>query len=93
MCLNTPCAFQERFQSLGAVYKLLSDKDRRAVYDETGDIDEGEDMDPDKDWDQYWRLLFKVPTSEFRIYTRVTSPSLPHPLTDCHLVLIMVVLY
>ena len=75
MCLNTPCAFQERFQSLGAVYKLLSDKDRRAVYDETGDIDEGEDMDPDKDWDQYWRLLFKV-TSEFRIYTRVTSPSL-----------------
>ena len=51
---------QERFQALGAVYKLLSDKDRRAVYDETGDIDEGDDMDPDRDWDQYWRLLFKV---------------------------------
>ena len=45
---------------MGAVYKLLSDKDRRAVYDETGDIDEGDDMDPDRDWDQYWRLLFKV---------------------------------
>ena len=42
------------------MYKLLSDKDRRAVYDETGDIDEGDDMDPDRDWDQYWRLLFKV---------------------------------
>ena len=68
LCLNTPCIFQERFQALGAVYKLLSDKDRRAVYDETGDIDEGDDMDPDKDWDQYWRLLFKV-TSEFQIYT------------------------
>jgi DnaJ family protein C protein 9 len=51
---------KEKFQALGAVYKLLSDKDRRAVYDETGEIDEGEDLDPDKDWDQYWRLLFKV---------------------------------
>ena len=62
MCsqLNTIFSLQERFQALGAVYKLLSDKDRRAVYDETGEIDEGDDMDPDKDWDQYWRLLFKV---------------------------------
>ena len=57
---DRPGGDKERFQTLGAVYKLLSDKDRRAVYDETGDIDEGEDMDPDKDWDQYWRLLFKV---------------------------------
>ena len=58
--VNTIFPLQERFQALGAVYKLLSDKDRRAVYDETGEIDEGDDMDPDKDWDQYWRLLFKV---------------------------------
>jgi len=56
---DRPGGDKERFQALGAVYKLLSDKDRRAVYDETGDIDEGDDMDPDRDWDQYWRLLFK----------------------------------
>jgi DnaJ family protein C protein 9 len=54
---------KETFQALGAVYKLLSDKDRRAVYDDTGEIDEGEDTDINKDWDQYWRLLFKVGTN------------------------------
>ena len=32
----------------------------RAVYDETGEIDEGYDVDPNKDWEQYWRLLFQV---------------------------------
>ena len=55
---------KERFQALGAVYKLLSDKDKRAVYDETGEVDEGDDMDPDRDWDQYWRLLFKVTNNQ-----------------------------
>ena len=55
-----PFSLKERFQALGAVYKLLSDAERRAVYDETGEVDEGDDMDPDRDWDQYWRLLFKV---------------------------------
>ena len=55
---DRPSGDKDRFQTLGAVYNLLSDKDRRYVYDKTSDIDEGEDMDPDKDWDLYWRLLF-----------------------------------
>jgi DnaJ family protein C protein 9 len=53
----------ERFQAVCAAYKLLSDGDRRAAYDETGEIDENEDsniLKEEKDWDLYWRLLFKV---------------------------------
>ena len=51
-----------RFQCVSAVYKILSDSDRRAVYDESGEIDDEDDgvLNQDRDWDQYWRLLFKV---------------------------------
>lgn len=54
----------KKFQALGAVYKILGDKDAKAVYDETGEIpdDEGSALDPDKDWTEYWRILFKKVT-------------------------------
>lgn len=52
----------KKFQALGAVYKILSDKDSRALYDESGEIDE--ESDPDKDWSEYWRILFKKVTLE-----------------------------
>jgi DnaJ family protein C protein 9 len=63
----------KKFQALGAAYKVLSDKDRRAVYDESGEVDEESDIslrDGDKDWDQYWRLLFQVrrPKTVFAIH-------------------------
>ena len=47
---------------MSAVYKILSDSARRGVYDESGEIDEEDDgvLNQDRDWDQYWRLLFKV---------------------------------
>jgi len=48
---------------LSACYKILSDKDRRAVYDESGEIDEDDDasiLSEERDWTEYWRLLFKV---------------------------------
>ena len=53
----------------GAVYKILSDSDRRALYDESGEIDDESDaiLNEDKDWDQYWRLLFKVRAFLFTI--------------------------
>ncbi|TRY78652.1 hypothetical protein TCAL_06614 [Tigriopus californicus] len=51
-----------KFQTLSAVYAILSDPDARALYDETGEIHEELESTlnpPDKDWNQYWRLLFK----------------------------------
>jgi len=54
----------EKFQILGKVYSILTDKDRRAVYDETGEVDDENDPNPDKDWEHYWRLLFKMDKSD-----------------------------
>lgn len=49
-----------RFQILGKVYSVLSDKEQRAVYDEQGTVDEDSDvLSQDRDWETYWRLLFK----------------------------------
>ncbi|KAG5280339.1 hypothetical protein AALO_G00087990 [Alosa alosa] len=49
----------EKFQVLGKVYDVLKDKDQRAVYDEQGTVDEESDcMNQDRDWEEYWRLLF-----------------------------------
>ncbi|XP_045592850.1 dnaJ homolog subfamily C member 9 [Procambarus clarkii] len=54
----------QKFQTLGKVYSILSDKDRRSVYDETGEVDDENVAPDDRDWDQYWRLLFKKITIE-----------------------------
>lgn len=44
---------------------MLNDKDARAVYDEEGVVDEEDDiLTQDRDWDEYWRLLFKRVTLE-----------------------------
>ncbi|XP_051016100.1 dnaJ homolog subfamily C member 9-like [Acomys russatus] len=49
-----------RFQILGRVYAVLSDKEQRTVYDEQGTVDEdSSSLYQDRDWDAYWRLLFK----------------------------------
>ena len=52
----------QKFQALGAVYKILSDKNARGLYDETGEIDDEGDADINKDWSEYWRILFKQVT-------------------------------
>ncbi|KAG7171566.1 dnaJ homolog subfamily C member 9-like [Homarus americanus] len=54
----------QKFQTLGKVYSILCDKDRRAVYDESGEVDDENIAPDDRDWDQYWRLLFKKITVE-----------------------------
>ncbi|KAK6963555.1 dnaJ subfamily C member 9 [Biomphalaria glabrata] len=46
-----------KFQILGQVYNILSDDARRAEYDETGAVDEAS-VEQDRNWEQYWRLLF-----------------------------------
>jgi DnaJ family protein C protein 9 len=53
----------KKFQALGAVFKILSDKDSRALYDESGEVDdEGDASLNDSDWSAYWRVLFKPVT-------------------------------
>uniref|UniRef100_A0A8C4X0W6 DnaJ homolog subfamily C member 9 n=2 Tax=Eptatretus burgeri TaxID=7764 RepID=A0A8C4X0W6_EPTBU len=48
------------FQVLSKVHSVLTDKEHRALYDEQGIVDEENDtITQDKDWDQYFRLLFK----------------------------------
>ena len=49
-----------KFQCVGAVYAVLSDEERRGLYDETGEVEDEMDplQDKDKDWEEYWRFLF-----------------------------------
>ena len=50
----------KKFQCVGAVYAVLSDKERRGLYDDTGEVEDEMDplQDKDKDWEEYWRFLF-----------------------------------
>ncbi|GCC17241.1 dnaJ homolog subfamily C member 9 [Chiloscyllium punctatum] len=53
----------EKFQILGKVYAVLSDGEQRGLYDEQGIVDEEADIvKQDRDWEEYWRLLFKKVT-------------------------------
>ncbi|CAH2105571.1 unnamed protein product [Euphydryas editha] len=55
----------EKFKVLGGVHAILSDKNKREVYDATKSVDEDEyNVMKDKDWTVYWRLLFKKITEE-----------------------------
>ncbi|XP_039990303.1 dnaJ homolog subfamily C member 9-like isoform X2 [Xiphias gladius] len=48
-----------KFQTLGKAYAVLSDAERRAVYDEQGVAEEELDsLKQERNWDEYWRLLF-----------------------------------
>merc|ERR1719273_1297323 len=49
-----------KFQCVGAVYAVLSDQERRGLYDETGEVEDEMDplQDKDKDWEEYWRIHF-----------------------------------
>lgn len=49
----------EKFKVLGKVHSILSDKEKRAVYDDTGTFDEDDSDTNLKDWTEYWRMLFK----------------------------------
>lgn len=47
-----------KFQILAKVYLILSDEDKRKIYDETGSTDDEEYEIEDRDWYAYWRSLF-----------------------------------
>ncbi|KAG2462814.1 DNJC9 protein, partial [Polypterus senegalus] len=53
--------------ALGKIYAVLSDKDQRAIYDEQGIVDEESDtLCQDRNWEDYWRLLFPKKKQESR---------------------------
>lgn len=55
----------QKFQVLSKAYGILSDREKRAAYDETGCVDDDDDMLGDKDWESYWRVLFpKLSTAD-----------------------------
>lgn len=49
----------EKFKILGKAYSVLSDKEKRAVYDETGSVDDEDGDLQERDWSAYWKLIFK----------------------------------
>jgi DnaJ family protein C protein 9 len=56
----------ELFKALAIVHSILSDDERRKIYDETGEVEADEDMSQDaKHWYDYFRTLFpKVTVSD-----------------------------
>lgn len=57
-------AATKKFQLLSQVYSILSDDARRREYDDTGDVNEELSLNQDRDWTEYWRLLFPKVTSK-----------------------------
>ncbi|KAK4472046.1 hypothetical protein MN116_005419 [Schistosoma mekongi] len=57
----------KRFQVLSRVYSYMEDEEKRKIYDETGAIDEDDEITNKSydDWVKYWQLLFpKVTTTQ-----------------------------
>ncbi|KAJ2952026.1 hypothetical protein O0L34_g4286 [Tuta absoluta] len=55
----------EKFKVLGSIHEILSDSNKRAIYDETKSVDDDDfNVIQDRDWTVYWRLLFKKITDE-----------------------------
>lgn len=48
----------KRFQALAQVHYVLSDPERRKLYDEHNIIAKEENLESEADWFNYWRLLF-----------------------------------
>lgn len=55
----------EKFKVLGSIHTILSDKNKRALYDETKSVDEDDYLVvQDRDWTIYWKMIFKKITDE-----------------------------
>ncbi len=64
----------KKFQALGATFKILSDPDSKALYDESGEIQDENDpilSDPNKDWEAHWRMMFaKVTVDDIKNFEK-----------------------
>uniref|UniRef100_A0A7S3GAA0 J domain-containing protein n=1 Tax=Palpitomonas bilix TaxID=652834 RepID=A0A7S3GAA0_9EUKA len=49
---------EEKFKSLQSAYAILSDEERRKLYDETGEVTEGLDLEKMKEWAEIWKQVF-----------------------------------
>ncbi|XP_034943612.1 dnaJ homolog subfamily C member 9 [Chelonus insularis] len=54
----------EKFKVLSFIHSVLSDNDKRKIYDETGQYDEESEEVAMRNWADYWRSLFRVVTVE-----------------------------
>ncbi|XP_049870444.1 dnaJ homolog subfamily C member 9 [Pectinophora gossypiella] len=55
----------EKFKVLGSIHAILSDKDKRVLYDETKSVDDDDfNVIQDRDWTIYWRMMFKKITDD-----------------------------
>eukprot|EP00050_Salpingoeca_kvevrii_P008383 m.302600 g.302600 ORF g.302600 m.302600 type:complete len:276 (-) comp15285_c0_seq1:120-947(-) len=52
--------FKAKFQTASAIYAVLSDAEKRKLYDETGQVEDdlGMDKPTDQTWYDYWRSMF-----------------------------------
>jgi DnaJ family protein C protein 9 len=62
---DTKQSASRKFQQVGFVYAVLSDKKRRAMYDTTGSTEEGFDLAEGEDgWEAYFEALFESVTRD-----------------------------
>ena len=61
----------KKFQVLGKLYGVLADEEKRALYDEQGIVEDEDDITQDRNWVEYWRLLFnKVTIDDIKAYEK-----------------------
>ena len=62
----------KKFQVLGKIYSVLTDEEKRALYDEQGIVEDEDDIiTQDRNWVEYWRLLFnKVTVDDIKAYEK-----------------------
>ena len=49
----------EKFKVLGRIYSILSDNEKRKIYDQSGQYDEESEEVMMRNWADYWKSLFK----------------------------------
>ncbi|XP_076301375.1 J domain-containing protein CG6693-like [Lasioglossum baleicum] len=54
----------EKFKVLGRIHSILSDSEKRKIYDQSGQYDEESEEMSMKNWADYWKTLFKKITVE-----------------------------
>jgi len=69
----------QRFQEIGRAYEILSNEEKRKLYDQTGSTD-AEDLlfsnKTGKEWEEYWRALFqKISVDDINLFLKVYKNS------------------